>query len=630
MLSLASIASLAALAPSAYAALTRTPCPLLNVDQPAPSQLETVGSSYVKDAINSTELQFLAASNGLLPYGQYESNTTAFSAQVYSVASGEPLFTFSYNPPGLVAAHTVGVTDIATDTVFRLGSVSKLWTIYVFLIAAGDRSWSDPITDYVPELAALVAADGDTTDSLDHVDWSSVTVGSLASQLGGIARDAAYSPQLQALLGSAGVYNAGGFNQSTCGDDRLMIPCNRTAFFEDFPQQRPIFASYVSPAYSNAAFQILGYALENMTGSSMPDLFDKHLVQPLNLTGTYYTVPPEDVTGHAMIPYNATYSWWNADARDETVAGGFYSTLDDMRKVGTAMLRSAQLSAVQTRRWLKPHSFLADPNAAVGAPWEIMRAPDSPGAPVSWMYTKAGDLGLYSSMVALLPELGLGFNVLSAGTDTTNTVRIVSDILASTWVPRIRAAARAEAAANYAGQYADTATNSSFTVVADGSEPGLAVTEWMYGGLSVLDLLGQLEGTNASLSQKVVMNLYPSGLTRASANSSCKSNKNETEVGWRATFQVLPAPLDAGPFSAKCIAWEVVSQLVYGGVALDEFLFTVDANGKAVSLSPRVLAQTQTRTATTATTAKTASKRWSRNGAVLKRDGDVDVGKQNH
>ncbi|CAK7243794.1 MAG: hypothetical protein STHCBS139747_005322 [Sporothrix thermara] len=535
-------------------------------------------------------LQFLAASDGLIPYGTYDSITTAFAAEVFSVAADESLFTFSFVPPGLADAHTVGVDKIGTDTVFRIGSVSKLWTTYIFLVATGDRSWNDPVTIYVPELAQLAANPADS-GAVDHVDWESVTVGSLASHLGGIARDAAFSPGLQSALGSMGLPDAGGFNHSTCGDERMAIPCNRAAFFADFPQQRPIFDSYMSPVYSNAAFQILSYALENITGTAMPDLFDKYLVQALNLTGTYYTVPPASVTASGMIPFNTTASWWNADALDESPAGGFYSTLDDMRKVSTAIMNSTQLPPVLTRRWLKPHSFLADPLAAVGAPWEIKRAPDSPGAPVSWMYTKTGDLGMYSSMTALLPELGIGFNILSAGTDTTRAVRIVSDILSETWVPQIRAAALAEASALYAGVYADATTNSSITVVANSSLPGLSVTEWIYGGISVLNLLGAFEGIDA-VTQKIAMNLYPSGLKQQSASG----NSSEIDVGWRATFQALPAASDPGPFSANCVAWEVVSQLVYGGVALDEFLFTVDGiTGSAVSLSPRVLAQTQKR-----------------------------------
>ncbi|CAK7212745.1 hypothetical protein SCUCBS95973_001567 [Sporothrix curviconia] len=579
-----------AFASTTQAALYSTPCPAIYAGLPAPSQLSTLGKDYIAAATNSTQLQFLAASNGLAPYGTYTSNTTAFAVEVFSVTANESLFTFNYDPPGLVDAHTIGVNTIAMDTVFRLGSVSKLWTTYIFLVAAGDRSWNDPITKYVPELAQLAASLSDQ-GAVDHVEWESVTVGSLASQLGGIARDAAFSPSLQSALGTVGLPNAGGFNQSTCGDERMMLPCNRTAFFEDFPQQRPIFESYISPAYSNAAFQILAYALENITGTAMADLFDKHLVQPLNLTGTYYTVPPADVTANGMIPYNTTASWWNAEALDEAPAGGYFSTLDDMRKVTTAIMNSTQLPPVLTRRWLKPHAFLTNPRAAVGAPWEITRAPDSPGAPVSWMYTKAGDLGMYSSMVALVPELGIGFNVLSAGTDTTNTVRVVSDILAETWVPQIRAAALAEASASYIGVYTDVTTNSSITVVANSSLPGLSVTDWTYGGVSVLALLGEFEGINTTY-QAIHVQLYPSGLKQVSASG----NSSEVEVGWRATFQALPAASDSGPFSANCIAWEVVSQLVYGGVALDEFLFTVESStGNAVSLSPRVLAQTQTR-----------------------------------
>ncbi|OAA65327.1 Beta-lactamase/transpeptidase-like protein [Niveomyces insectorum RCEF 264] len=583
--------AVAFLAAYAEASLANTPCALIDADLPAPSQLATTGSSYVRAAADATQSLFLSAINGsATPYGQFAVNTTAFSVQVYSVHADDPLFTYHHTPPGLTAAHTVGVEAVDSETVYRLGSVSKLWTTYIYLIAAGDRSWNHPITDHVPELAALASAEGDVAGSVDHVDWSSITVGALASHLGGIARDAAYSPALQEVLGAFGVPNAGGLNHSTCGNADLMLPCNRSAFFEDFVQQRPIFASWRSPAYSNAAFQILAYALESITGRSMPDLFQTYLVQPLNLTGTYYTVPPENVTANGAIPFNATISFWNADALDETPAGGYYSTIDDMRKVGTAMLQSTQLAPAQTRRWMKPNAFLTDARAAVGAPWEIQRAPDGPGAPARWMYTKAGDLGLYSSTVILLPELGVGVSVLSAGTDTTNAVRILSDAVATSWVPALRAAAAAEAATAYAGTYTDARSNSTLVVAVNDSNPGLSVRSWTYGGVDVLALLGEVEGIDET-TQQIVVNLYPSGLSQPKPGN---CSVTQTQVGWRATFQALPQTVDAGPFSANCIAWEVVSQLVYGGVALDEFLFTVNnESGAAVAVEPRVLAQSQ-------------------------------------
>ena len=46
--------------------------------------------------------------------------------------------------------------------------------------------FNDPITKYVPELAAAAKHEQNAVDS---VDWESVTVGNLASQMSGAGRD---------------------------------------------------------------------------------------------------------------------------------------------------------------------------------------------------------------------------------------------------------------------------------------------------------------------------------------------------------------------------------------------------------------------------------------------------------
>lgn len=73
-------------------------------------------------------------------------------------------------------------------------------------------------------------------------------------------------------------------------------------FFEDYPTQHPIFAPFQTPIYSNAAFQILAHALENITGQSMEARSNRHLVGRLNLTSTSYT--NANTTKNAMIPFN--------------------------------------------------------------------------------------------------------------------------------------------------------------------------------------------------------------------------------------------------------------------------------------------------------------------------------------
>lgn len=349
-----------------------------------------------------------------------------------------------------------------------------------------------------------------------------------------------------------------------------------TEFFSDFPIQNPIVASYETPVYSNTAFQILGYALENITGQPMHELFDQHLVEPLGLTSTSYRQPPSP--DNSIVPYNTSISWWFAELLDLTPAGGYFSSANDMRKVGRAMLGSTQLDPAATRRWMKPHSFLSNRDAAAGAPWEIYRAP---GEPTLMMMTKAGDLGMYSSYVVLLPELRVGFTVLSAGESATDNTRILGDMLVDTFVPAVRAAARDEVAEEYTGTFSDEATGSNITLVSSDTEPGLRIEEWSFGGQDFLSRLGKLKGAD------VTARLYYSGLESETSNG--------TASAWRAIYQTVTRTVGPGPLSPVCDSWFTVDSLTYGGVGLDEFLVTT-VDGKASSVEPRVLGVSMIRT----------------------------------
>lgn len=308
----------------------------------------------------------------------------------------------------------------------------------------------------------------------------------------------------------------------------------------------------------------------------MHELFDQHLVRPLNLTSTSYRPPSSP--DRSIVPYNTSISWWFADLLDLTPAGGYFSSANDMRKVGRAMLGSTQLDPAVTRRWMKPHSFLSNRDAAAGAPWEIYRAP---GDPTLMMMTKAGDLGMYSSYVVLLPELRVGFTALSAGESATDNTRILGDILVDTFVPAVRAAAGEEVAGEYAGTFSDEATGSSITLVSSDTDPGLGIEEWSFGGQDVLSLLGKLKGSN------VTGRLYYSGLESETSNG--------TASAWRAIYQTVTRTVGPGPLSPVCDSWFTVDSLTYGGVGLDEFLVTT-VDGKASSIEPRVLGVSMIRT----------------------------------
>ncbi len=345
-----------------------------------------------------------------------------------------------------------------------------------------------------------------------------------------------------------------------------------SGFFQDILSEHPVVAPFYAPIYSNIAYQILSYALETMTSKSFVTSFRDNLINSLHLNATSYAMPAE--SSASIIPFNATASWYNANILDETPAGGYYTTINDLRRIGISMLNFELLSLAQTRRWMKPHTFTSDPDISVGAPWEIIRAPINR---TSWMYTKNGDIGLYSGEFVLLPEYDVGFTVLAAGASSTQTAEIVSDMLAVTFLPALEAAAKEEAQSTFAGTYTDSGSKSSLTVVTD-DNPGLGITSWTENGTDILPGIGALLGATAD--QKVSIRLYPSGL----------KSKDRTKIAWRAVYEALPQPLDPGAFSTSCITWSAVDSLIYGGVGWDEWLFNMNVDGtQALSIEPRVL-----------------------------------------
>ena len=53
---------------------------------------------------------------------------------------------------------SIGTQNVDADSVYRLGSIGKLFTVYLFLIREGDVRFKDPITMYIPELATASAS----------------------------------------------------------------------------------------------------------------------------------------------------------------------------------------------------------------------------------------------------------------------------------------------------------------------------------------------------------------------------------------------------------------------------------------------------------------------------------------
>lgn len=347
--------------------------------------------------------------------------------------------------------------------------------------------------------------------------------------------------------------------------------------------------------YSNLAFQLLAYALENITSSSFEDLVSQALAD-ISLNSTTYTVPKSFDSG--IIPIDANTSWYGVDSGPYKPGGGIYSTINDLRTFGISILNSSVLTRAQTEWWLKPATFVPDTYTIIGAPWEIVPFPPTSRFPTR-LYTKSGAVGLYNSRWGLVPDYNVGFTILGAGVASDVAVVVISDLVTGAFIPAVQAAAAEQAASLMAGTYSDPSGILQATVILDtnNSTNGSVLTleTLVYNGTDLLGLVNLYLGVNTS-QVTVTANLYPTGLVAQGAGP------NDTDLSsWRVSFgyalvdttsdptSQLLASL-AGPFSQQCGGWGNVDGLTYGPTALDEVLFSVDPDtGEALGFEPRFL-----------------------------------------
>ena len=108
----------------------------------------------------------------------WNAKNTSFA--IHLTSSKETLWQSYHTAPVLGNYTDSEPTPVTGDTVFRIASCSKVFTVYALLIEA-EIQLDDPITNYLPELA-------DGGGEMMPVKWDEITIRSLASQLSGIGR----------------------------------------------------------------------------------------------------------------------------------------------------------------------------------------------------------------------------------------------------------------------------------------------------------------------------------------------------------------------------------------------------------------------------------------------------------
>ncbi|KAL9082398.1 MAG: hypothetical protein Q9165_008903, partial [Trypethelium subeluteriae] len=478
-------------------------------------------------------------------------NTTSFSVAIFSseiaANSSSPFFYEYHHTAKDLKISTAGVKEVDATTVYGAARVTTVFTVYAFLAAIGDHHWLDPITLYIPELARLV-----TNSSIKSVNWQDVRLIDLASNMAGIVSDDTLgNPPIPSNLASS----LPTLDHSVSGASIH----SRQGLIDWLVKQQPIFLPSRTPIYSDAAFQVLAFAVESFTGESFDRVLDKYIFNTLDMSSSTLREP------------NGQINRIHGESTAILAAEHMYSNIADLSKAGRAILNSTLLSQVSTNRWLKPISQTSNSADDVGAPFVINRATlDGTNASALTLgYTQFGTQGLYSSYFGLAPDWGIGFTILSKDTEAAADLNAHVDLVSVYLLPALEREAMEQAGRNYGGIY--TTGNMVLHIEVDGLS-GLSLSQWTDDSN---DLRAAYAESNEISPSSMDLRLYPTDLREKIPNGIRRA--------FRAVAQNIDAPIDAG--TPTCTTWSTsVNRFVWNGVALDEFVFNITPDGVAMKL----------------------------------------------
>ncbi len=278
---------------------------------------------------------------------------------------------------------------IDPDTVFRIGSLTKLFTGLAILRLRdeGKLSLDDPVAQYLPE---IVQVRYPTTDS------PRITIRHLVTHTSGLPR-----------LGKLDYYSR----------DRGVTEAELLEGLKDLPLEA---APGERESYSNLGMSVAGVLVARVSGTSYRDYVTEQLLEPLGMAASVWdrdAVPKGRLaTGYRRQgdDYRAERHWRMGVAE---ACGGMYSSASDLARFVGAQLsawpaRDEPDTEPVRRSSIRESHLLAGPGRSgqrnFGVNWGSIVHPK-----LGFAATHAGGTLQYGATVWLLPERGLGVVLLA-------------------------------------------------------------------------------------------------------------------------------------------------------------------------------------------------------------------------
>ncbi len=245
----------------------------------------------------------------------------------------------------LVRSSAYGLADlehavpVKTNTVFEIGSVTKQFTAAAILLLteSGALKLDDPISRH---LASTPVA------------WSNITVRHLLSHTSGI----------KSYTGLPGY--------------ELTRHLTQPQFLTQIGKEPLEFTPGSAWKYSNTGYNLLGYIIENCSGSNYWDFLYAKILQPLGMQSTTNRLPSLIITNRAKGYEQVRGAWVNRDydLTDVFSAGAIASTVGDLCAWQRALDQPGLLKAESIRAMWTPVSLSTGKETTYGLGWFIESA----------------------------------------------------------------------------------------------------------------------------------------------------------------------------------------------------------------------------------------------------------------
>ncbi|EIN11010.1 beta-lactamase/transpeptidase-like protein [Punctularia strigosozonata HHB-11173 SS5] len=406
------------------------------------------------------------------------------SLAVAVVTSSGTVFEGTY---GVVRANESSNAHVDRDTIYRLASVSKIFTALEtwLLVESGKLEWDRPISDYIPQYTPPCAASG---------RCYSPTLRDLASHRAGVGSN--LPPGDMSLwphsLQGAGTPPENG--RPFPSEEEVLEAINR--YSTGVPLGK-------LPVYSNTGYAFLGMvnsaAAASKSGQkpSHAELIQRDVFSVLNMSGSGFLTSVferERIAVPSSFSDAADYDFRNA----MNPAGGQVSSLADMAKATSALLKSLDpattdslLSSTHMQQWLSTSYAWDDGITEPGHSWIALLRKDK-WKRTQRLYQSFGQLNTFHSAWTINPRAGYGVVVLMTGDypDSQDfTIQLVD-----AFQPAFDDLLEVEARKSYVGRWSTAGTSSPDSEMVTSLRSGTLWVDKLT--LNGTDTLGLLQGTD--------------------------------------------------------------------------------------------------------------------------------------